>query len=92
MKRIYQTPITELHDAAISGTLMTASTDLHTTQSVIGGPGEVKEGGLSGVVGVNNGDFDDPSYTNGQGGSTTPGNRSNDWGLWDDNGSSYNLW
>ena len=89
MKRIYQTPITELHDAAISGTLMTASTDLHTTQSVTGGPGEE---GFSGDVGENTGGSEDSSYGNGQGGSGTPGNRSNDWGLWDDNGSSYNLW
>lgn len=82
MKKTYIIPETEVTETQHKQNLLTGSVDARQTE---GGP--TGDGVPKGI-----GDTEttpDPFGGKGQDGDT---NRSNDWGLWDDNGSSYNLW
>lgn len=82
MKKIYISPVTAVDFIVHQHHLLESSVpDGRIVE------GEVTNDGVPIVIGKTSDENEDP-YANGQGG----GIRSNDWGLWDDNGSSYNLW
>lgn len=84
MKKIYISPVTAVDFIVHQHHLLESSV---RDRRIVEGEVTSGDGRIPTDVGKTSDENEDP-YANGQGG----GIRSNDWGLWDDNGSSYNLW
>lgn len=91
MKKKYQIPETFIFEKMVVASPLAASGEqvFDSERQVDGNP--TTEKNFPGDA-INTSDSENGSSLNNGQGTGGTGNRSNDWGLWDDNGSSYNLW